>query len=258
MSSKEYHDGRTMENNLALHSLLKTLLNFDDIDSEGGGHTGTKGDAFGIVNEQRIPISVKYSGTPNTQVHLTTLEQLSELLDMPTDVYDRLQRFFGVTDTEKFWSWFVDSAPTEFELHNKRMTINHIAGWDMVIKWLNTQTEMIARLCIQSIKNENPVRYLTWINKNTNRVSILDTELLIAWIRENCVWQPGPRNGGTTFRCVYTNSVNAKGKTVYKPLLSCQMKGSGGKNGEKDHCPQFHIHNNWPDAAVLHKNLLLS
>ena len=64
--------------------------------------------------------------------------------------------------------------------------------------------------------------------------------------------------GGTTFRCVYTNSVNAKGKTVYKPLLSCQMKGSGGKNGEKDHCPQFHIHNNWPDAAVLHKNLLLS
>lgn len=254
MPSQQYHDGRSMEENPVLHALLIETLKLDRIDTLGGGHTGTKGDTFGTVGDQRFPISVKYTGTQNTQVHLTTLEKFRNELSMPQDIFDRMEKFFGIIDTQRFLSWFT-TAPTEFEMHNKRMVSGHIDNWPTVLDWMNTKRREIAELCIKSIDGENPVRYLTWINKKNNKVTILDVETLIDFIATECTWEDGPR-GGTTIRCVYTVT-NDKGKVKKKPIFSCQMKGSGGKNGEKDHCPQFHIHTNWPKPAVLHSNLVL-
>lgn len=246
MGSKEYHEGKIMENNEILHSRLSQILNFDRI--ENRGETNTKSDVVGYIGKTKIPISIKHSSQKNTQVHLPTLKSFANATNMPSNITLMLEQWLGVTDQTKFESWLFNKIPTKAQLKYKRLFATDIPNWLDVVDWFNTNNKKIAELLIQAMNNENPAKYLVWVYKNKNTYQIVDILALIHWIHTDCKWTTGSRNNGSTLRCEGKNG---------KPIFHLQMKGSGGKGVEYNHNPQFHIYANWPESVILHQNKLV-
>ena len=245
MSSKEYHDGKLMESNTILHSHLKKALQFDTI--EVRGETTTKGDIVGYRNKVAVPVSIKHGSQKNTQVHLPTLRSFSRVMNIPSNVESMLEKWLGVTEQEKFTSWFSNTTPVAQNKKYKRLFANDIADWEHVVLWFNENNNKIAKLLIQAMNDEQPAEYLVWVYKKKNTFQVISIPALIDWITTDCKWVTGARNNGSTLRCE-----NAEGK----PIFHMQMKGSGGTGNEYNHNPQFHIHINWPESVIVYQNTL--
>lgn len=245
MSSKEYFEGKQMEGNTILHSHLITILELDSI--EVRGETTTKGDALGIKKESIEPISIKYGSQKNTQVHLPTLKSFARVMDIPENITLLLEQWLGVTNQSQFEGWLNGKPPTKSQQKYKRLFADDISEWNLVLDWFNNNNKKISQLLIEAMNGESPAKYLVWVNKIKNTFQVVDISKLITWIETDCTWVTGPRNRGSTLRCENKNG---------KPIFHLQMKGSGGTNGEYNHCPQFHIYTNWPDFAVIHDGKL--
>lgn len=244
MPSKEYYEGRLMEGNVALHSSMMSFLNLTDI--EVRGENNTKGDIVGKIGDREIPISIKHGSQKNTQVHLPTLRSFAHNMKMPENVYTLMEKWLGVSSRVTFDGWLNGKAPTRMQQKYKRLFAEDLDGWSNVVAWFNSNNRKIAELLIQSMNDENPAEYLIWVDKKKKTFQLIDVKKLINWIETSCVWVTGPRNGGSTLRCEHNG----------KPIFHLQMKGSGGTDGEYNHNPQFHIHTNWPDEAVVHHGSL--
>jgi hypothetical protein len=244
MSSQTYYEGKNMESNVTLHTRLIEIFNFDKIDTRG--ETTTKGDAVGTKDNVEVPISIKHGSQKNTQVHLPTLRSFAKAMSMPTDIANMLEQWLGVTSQSQFESWLNGKTPTKSQQKYKRLFAIDIANWDDVVRWFNDNNRKIAELLIQAMNNENPAKYLVWVNKNKNTFQVIDITKLIEWISTDCEWVTGPRNNGSTLRCEHNG----------KPIFHLQMKGSGGVGDEYNHNPQFHIHTHWPENSIIHQGLL--
>lgn len=242
MSKKEFDDGIEMEKNFLLYEELKQKLSLDKIIPKGGSRG--KADAVGMIGGKEIPLSIKYVFGKNTQVHLTTLDSFSVKTNMPKIVFDKLDLFFGTENRYKFNTLLGGNKPTEFQEKYKRLTANCIPDFSSVENWFNENNEIISTLLMESINNHNPVKYLVWIEKNTGKLVVVDVGLLKSYIKNNCRWVTGLKNGGSTMRCINSEK---------KPIFHLQMKTSGGKNGEYNHNPQFHIHSNWPKFVLIYE-----
>lgn len=242
MASKEYWDGRLMENNDKLHEYLKTALGFERIEVDGG--TGTKGDTFGIQGQDRVPISVKNASGVNTQVHLTTLSKLAQDLGMPQDVQATMDRWLGTRDDKEFETWRQGLSLSHYELTHNRIKSQHIPNWSDVENWVNEKNKDLSlpNLLIQSLNKENPVKFLAWINKKKGGLQIVDVNKLVQWIGSDCRWIT--MKSGTVLRCITPDG---------KPILWLQMKGNKKSYGY-NHCPQFHIESKWPRDLIVHEN----
>lgn len=247
MASKEYYDGKLMESNVVLHSHLKHVLKFDNI--EVRGETTTKGDVVGHRGNIEVPISIKHGSQKNTQVHLPTLRSFAKAMNTPADVTALLEQWLGVTDQAQFQSWLNGKTPTKAQQKYKRLFADDIPNWGDVLSWFNANNTQIAKLLVQAMNGEVPAECLVWVNKNKNTFQVVDISLLIDWITKECKWVTGSRNNGSTLRCEDSNG---------KPIFHLQMKGSGGTNGEYNHNPQFHIHTHWPDSVILHQGSLVA
>jgi len=243
MSSEHYHAGRGMEENTDLHAILKEQLEFDSIDVDGS--TLTKGDVFGIKGDTKTPISVKFASPKNTQVHLTTLNKFAELLKMPAENRAVFEKFLGVKNTEIFKSW-TGYTLDAYEKSHQRIKGNKIAGWEETVAWVNSVKPQLTKMLIQSIGDEDNVKYLVWIQKKTRVLQIVDVDQLVPWIIEKCVWAITPK--GTVLKCATPDG---------RPILTLQMKGNRLAEGGYNHDPQFQIYPYWPEEFVLHKTVLI-
>jgi len=244
MPSKEYYEGREMENNMKLHSHLINIFKFDSIESDGA--STTKGDIIANKDGVKIPISLKNVSGKNTQVHLTTLKKLSEDLNMPVNIKTSLNLWLGTNDKETFDSWLTDINLSNYEKDHYRLSSKNIKNWQDVENWFNSQKEILSNLLIESLKKDrNKSKILLWHNKKSKMLQIVDIPKLIKFINKDCKWITMP--SGTTLRCVTPNN---------KPILWLQMKGNRTDNGY-NHSPQFHITENWPEDIVLYKDKLI-
>jgi hypothetical protein len=241
MSSIEYYEGRDMEKNEFLHKILIETFGFDDVDSDGS--TKTKTDIYGTKSGIKTFFSVKNVSGKNTQVHLTTLRKLTEDLNIPTNISEKLERWLGDNNDTIFNSWHKDKVLTTYELNHNRLKSSNIENWNEVELWVNTVNvnQSLPRLLIQSLNKGDKSEYLVWVNKKTKKVKILKTEQLIKYISDECRWIT--MQSGTTLRCVTPNN---------KPILWLQMKGNRTDDGY-NHTPQFHIVENWPQEFVIHE-----
>ena len=246
MPSQEYHDGKSMEHNTVLFDLLADIFHFDSVTTNGS--TSSKADIVCTANGTIVPVSVKYGSQVNTQVHLTTLASFRLATSMPDDVFDLMNRWLGTTSQAVFESWVNTTQPVKkLQQKYKRLFADDLdPDWKLVIDWFNSNSKAIAKLLIQALRDEIPVKYLVWINKKTRQVDIIDTEKLIDWIEKKCKWATGPKNGGSTIRCEQNDVA----------IFHLQMKGSGGTRGEYNHNPQFHLHRNWPSDAIVYSGKL--
>lgn len=239
MPSKEYYEGREMETNVNLHKYLIEKLNFDYVESDGS--SSTKTDVLGIKDGKQIPLSVKYVSGKNTQVHLTTLNKLSNDLNMPQDIKSLLDLWLGSKDGD-----WIENVPkqiklTDYEIKHQRLKSSNIESWSKVEDWFNemNKKDELLELLIQSLKKDASSKYLVWINKKTNNIEILYISKLIEYIKTKCKWITMP--SGTVLRCI-----NPEGK----PILWLQMKGNKEDYGY-NHSPQFHIASNWPKELLI-------
>lgn len=242
MASEQYWEGRIMESNNNLHEYLKTILEFKHIEVDGG--TGTKGDTFGIQGDIRVPISIKNASGANTQVHLTTLNKFAQDLGMPKDVQDLMDKWLGTKDTKEFLRWQQGLNLSHYELTHNRIKSQNLKDWYRVEDWMNERNKDLSlpRLLVQSLNNENPTKFLVWIDKKKGGLQIVDVNKLVAWMASKCYWKT--MTSGTVLRCVTPKD---------EPVLWLQMKGNRESYGH-NHCPQFHIVSNWPKDLVIHEN----
>jgi len=246
MSSTEYYDGKMMEGNIILHSHLSNFFKFDSIVIKGDSKV--KGDIIGYNINTPVPISIKHGSQKNTQVHLPTLHSFSKSTDMPEEITAMLEKWLGVTNQNTFISWLNGKSPTKNQQKYKRLYATDIPNWEIVVQWFNNNKEKITKLLIQSMNSSDiPAKYLVWVFKNNKNFQVIDVDKLVDWIVKECKWETGPRNNGSTLRCVNTEG---------KPIFHMQMKGSGGYNGEYNHNPQFHIHTHWSPTVIIHKGTL--
>jgi len=233
MPSKEYYEGRDMENNLSLQNQLKNIFLFDDVFSDGSNSTKT--DIYGVKGNEKFSVSVKNVSGPNTQVHLTTLKKLSKALSIPETVATKLKYWLG--DEDEFDSWLKEGL-SSYEKNHKRISSHNIEEWSTVENWFNANKTNISRLLIEGDKIDK-TKYLIWSNKKTKKFEVIDVSKLIEFIDNECVWITQPN--GTVLRCVNQNN---------KPIFHLQMKGNR-QNGGYNHTPQFHIHSYWPKDIIL-------
>lgn len=247
MSSQHYFEGRDFEKHAILHDECKSIFEFDSIESDGA--TDTKGDIVGFKGEDRIHVSVKYVSGVNTQVHLPTLKSLASSLDMPTDIFDKLDRFLGTNDVAQWNTWKQGINLNADESKYQRINSCHINNWNKVEQWFNINRRKIAVLLLQSLNNEDPAPYMIWANKKKGGYQAIDVNKLVDWIAQECVWVTMPK--GTVLRCV---APIEPGKKRANPILWMQMKNSGGPAGGYNHCPQFHLVQHWPKEFIIHEN----
>ena len=242
MGSEEYYAGKLMESNTSLHKEIKLRLNFDSIKVDGS--TRTKGDTFGIVNGELIPISIKNASGMNTQVHITSINKLREELGMDSAVYDIFNQFLGTNDGELFDKWSQNRQLDSYEIGHKRLKCYNIANSELLVTWANDVNTKgsLPKLLIQSINSERPVQYMIWINKKKGGYQIVDVNKLVTYISKECTWRFTP--GGTVLECVDRAS---------NKILWLQMKGNKEKNGY-NHAPQFHIASVWPQEFIIYEN----
>jgi hypothetical protein len=242
MGSEEYYQGRLMESNDRLHNEIRLRLKFDSIKVDGS--TRTKGDTFGGLAGELIPISIKNASGMNTQVHITSINKLREELGMDDVVYDIFNRFLGTNDTELFNKWRQNIDLDSYELGHKRLKCYNIACSERLVVWANDVNTrgLLPKLLIQSIDSENPVQYMVWINKKKGGYQIVDVNKLVNYISKECIWRFTP--GGTVLECV--DNLNNK-------ILWLQMKGNKEKAGY-NHAPQFHIASVWPREFIIYED----
>lgn len=238
MPSKEYYEGRELESNEILHKYLVEVLQFDQIDSDGSSKT--KGDIIATKDKDIIPMSLKNVSGKNTQVHLTSLNKLASVLEMPTKIKDHLELWLGTNDEDLFGLQSKNIKLSKYEKSHNRICSHNIDGWKDVEEWFNLNSKTILNLLIGSLNNERPSKYLLWNNKNNNVLKIVEIEKLIDYISEECKWITMP--SGTVLRCITPQN---------KPILWMQMKGNR-ESGGYNHAPQFHIVENWPEKLVMH------
>jgi len=241
MPSNEYWEGRNLEKSQVLKDLAAEIFKLDKVESDGS--TGTKGDLVGFLAEKKINISVKYASGGNTQVHLPTLKSLASQLDMPKNVYDKLDRFFGTNDRAQWKSWCQGLTLDLEENKYQRIKSKNIENWIEVETWFNNNKRKIAVLLLQSLNNESPAPWLIWANKKKGGCQAIDVNKFIDWMVDNCQWITMPK--GTVLRFARPDG---------KPIFFVQMKNSGGPPDGYNHCPQFHLHNNWPKEFIIYEN----
>jgi hypothetical protein len=164
MSSQTYYEGKSMESNVTLHTRLIEALNFDKI--EVRGETTTKGDVVGISGNNEVPVSIKHGSQKNTQVHLPTLKSFAKAMSMPTYIANMLEQWLGVTSKSQFEGWLNGKTPTKSQEKYKRLFATDITNWNDVVRWFNDNNKKISELLIQAMNDENPAKYLVWVNKN--------------------------------------------------------------------------------------------
>ena len=247
MGSNEYWAGRDLEKNQILQETIARIFSFERVDADGG--TGTKGDMIGINGDQRTHISVKYASGSNTQVHLPTLHSLQKQLDMPHNIYHKLDCFLGTNDAVQWAEWSTGLKLSADEIKYKRLNSANIANWHEVPAWFNANSRKIAVLLLQSVKEEAKAPWLIWANKQKGGFQAVDVNQLVDWIVETCTWVTMPR--GTVLRCAMPSEKEGK---LGRPIFFMQMKNSGGPPGGYNHCPQFHLHSNWPTKFVVYQD----
>ena len=247
MSSIEYWEGRNLEKNNVLKETVAKIFNFDSVDSNGS--TDTKGDLVGINGDKRTHVSVKYASGGNTQVHLPTLRSLSDQLNIPINVFEKLDKFFGTNDLAQWAQWTEGINLDAEEVKYRRIKSKNISEWEEVEQWFNANKRKIAVLLLQSLKDEDKAPWLIWANKKKGGFQIIDVNKFVDWIVDNCTWVTMPK--GTVLRCAMSSTVEGK---IGKPIFFVQMKNSGGPVGGYNHCPQFHLHNNWPPELVIYED----
>jgi hypothetical protein len=245
MPSKEYYEGRDMENNKLLHKHLMEVFQFNSIVSDGS--TKTKGDIIALKDNKKIRLSLKNVSGKNTQIHLTTLKKLSEDLNIPNNVKSCLNYWLGTNDDLLFNFWSIDKQFTNYEFKHNRFTSKNIENWFDVEHWFNenTKSKIIPKLLIQRLKDDNNSEMLIWLNKLTKKIQVIDIPKLIDYISNECRWITMPK--GTTLRCITPEN---------KPILWLQMKGNRTDDGY-NHNPQFHIVQNWPQDIIIYQNILI-
>jgi len=247
MGSNEYWAGRDLEKNDVLKEYVAKIFNFERVETDGS--TRTKGDLIGINGSTQTRVSVKYASGKNTQVHLPTLRSLASQLNMPPAIYNKLDRFLGTNDNAQWAEWAAGLNLSTTELKYKRLHCSNIPSWDEVPLWFNANNRKIAILLLQSLKDEDKASWLIWANKKKGGFCAVDVNRLVDWIVETCVWVTMPK--GTVLRCAIPSEQAGE---IGKPIFFMQMKNSGGPAGDYNHCPQFHLHNNWPEKFVVHRD----
>jgi hypothetical protein len=250
MASAEYWEGRNLEKNEVLKETVARVFNFDRVDSDGG--SGTKGDIIGFNGDQRTHVSVKYASGVNTQVHLSTLRSVSTQLDMPKNIYDKLDKFLGTNDTMQWVEWSTGLKLSSDEIKYKRLNSSNITDWEEVPSWFNANSRKIAILLLQSLKESDKAKWLIWANKKKGGIQAVDINQLIDWIVESCTWITMPK--GTVLRCAISDKASSN---AGKPIFFLQMKNSGGPPGGYNHNPQFHLNSNWPKKFVVYEDTKL-
>lgn len=244
MSSKEYYEGRDMEKNSVLHLYLKKTHGYDSVESDG--KNSTKGDIIAEKNGEKISHSLKCVSGKNTQVHLTTIKKLSSDLNIPNDVKSSLVVWLGSNDDVEFNSWSKDVVLTNYEKDHNRLSSHNIQNWNQVENWFNENNKnySLPKLLIESLKKDSVTKILLWYNKKSKVLQSLDIPKLIDFIGSHCKWITMPT--GTILKCITPDN---------KPILWLQMKGNRTDDGY-NHCPQFHIVENWPENVVLSKKVV--
>ncbi len=247
MASNEYWEGRNLEKNDVLKEAVAKIFKFDSVDSDGG--TGTKGDLIGINGDKRTHVSVKYASGGNTQVHLPTLKSLATQLNIPKNLYYKLDKFFGTNDLAQWAEWSKGVKLDAEEIKYRRIKSKNIDGWNEVEQWFNDNKRKIAVLLLQSLNDEDKAPWLIWANKKKGGFQAIDVNKFVDWIVDNCTWVTMPK--GTVLRCAMPSVKEGK---IGKPIFFVQMKNSGGPPNGYNHCPQFHLHNNWPKEFIVHED----
>ena len=244
MASKEYYEGRDYESNDNLQSLLKGIFFIKQFETLGG--TGTKVDLVGIA-ENPIYFSIKNGSGSNTQVHATTLKAFCNYLNAPEIIFQKLEKWFGTCNIQKFNDWKSGLTLNEnLELRRQRLGSHNITGWEEVLAWLNKKNKegIIPKLLLQTLNNDHVVDFLIWRNKKTDKIIIVDIYKYIKWITDHCVWTMSKSKRGHNYNiwCVGPNE---------EKIFSLQMKGAG--EGELYHSPQFHIYKKWPKEFIVYE-----
>lgn len=242
MASKEYYEGKDFESNNDLQLLLKRIFPINDFDNLGG--SGTKVDLVGL-GKKCIYFSIKNGSGRNTQVHATTLKAFCNTLNANESVYQKLERWFGTCDLEKFKIWSKGLTLNEnLEIRRQRLGAHNIKDWEEVLDWLNNNNKsgVLPKLLLQSLNNDYATDFLIWRNKKTNRIIIVDIHKYVKWITDHCTWIMSKSKRGHNFNiwCVGPND---------EKIFSLQMKGAG--EGDLYHTPQFHTYKNWPKEFVV-------
>jgi hypothetical protein len=204
---------------------------------------------IGINGTTRTHVSVKYASGGNTQVHLPTLRSLSSQLNMPVDIHNKLDKFLGTNDNVQWAEWSRGLKLSSDEIKYKRLNSANIPNWQDVPNWLNANSRKVAVLLLQSLNEEDKAPWLIWANKKKGGFQAVDINQLVDWIVDTCVWVTMPK--GTVIRCAMPSEKEGK---IGKPIFFVQMKNSGGPPGGYNHCPQFHLHNNWPKKFVVYED----
>lgn len=241
MPSTQYYEGRIFEKNTLLFEHVQQYFQLDAIISDGS--SGTKSDIIGLKKDNSVHFSLKYASGGNTQVHLPTLRSLSEQLEFPTTLYDKLDRFLGTNDSQQWQAWTQNITTSNIENKYKRLTSYSIIDWQEVIDWYNQNTRKVAKLLLQRLDSKHPVQYLIWAVKNRGTFQVIDVNKFIDYIETNCEWITMPR--GTVIRCQRRDN--------QRPVFFMQMKNSGGPPGAYNHSPQFHLCSNWPQDLVVYE-----
>ena len=247
MGSEEYYAGRLMESNPFLHRKLVSILGYDDIFVDGS--TGTKTDIIAVKNEVVHHNSIKNASGKNTQVHLTTLSKIAEVLSMPESIKNTLNMWLGTPDSNLFATWIENKNISSYEKNHNRLCSGNLENWQEVEDWFNkiSSNQTLPKLLIQGLNVENPIKYLIWVNKKTKSFQVVDVNKLIEWIANDCNWITMPDQ--TVLRCVTPD---------YKPILWLQMKGNKDKKkGGYNHAPQFHIVEHWPKEFIVHEGSIV-
>lgn len=241
MPSLEYYEGRDMEKNEYLYKMLIEKFGFDDVKSDGSTHTKT--DILGIKDGIKTVFSVKNVSGRNTQVHLTTLKKFCEQLHAPNTISEKMEKWLGDNDRNLFLSWSLGKVLSSYEDKHNRLKSSNISEWTQVDSWINevNKNQTLPRLLIEKLNVTNKCNYLIWVNKNSKKIKIVDAQKLIEYISNECEWIT--QKNGTTMRCVTPNN---------KPIFHLQMKGNHTDDGY-NHCPQFHIHEYWPEEFVIYE-----
>lgn len=234
MSADDRQMGLDLEKNHIIHDIIRQITECDSVIVEGNSRV--KSD---ITTNNGIRFSLKYTSGKSTQVYLTTLKAFNEKVNMPSNIYNSFDMFFGSSEKDKINMWMQKLPLGSEEIRRSRVHTNNIDNINDMLSWLDDNVDKICKFAFKSVDEmDKCVKYLIWASKKTGKVIISDVDKLIDIIKKRFKWYCSD----TVFHCINT--------ITGEKILHLQMKGSGNNY----HCPQFHIHNNFPVESVVYES----
>jgi hypothetical protein len=183
-------------------------------------HAGSK-TKIDILNESlQIGYSLKSVSKNHTQCHLTSTKRWCEFFDLPTDLCNWFNLFFGIPGED------VSNGKSRQHRLTKE-EIDHELN-DLALSWFNQNKIAVFDVILRKGMNDTPVDYLIWYQKSTKQIDLHKLDDL-----EKMVYNGEWILNSTTLHFVVNNQ---------QKMFHLQMKGSGKKYTSGYHGLMFHLY----------------